>query len=271
MKISKIKRDEIREKAVNLTCGILATAIDVSLFAVCQDYNLLKEGMGPKNIGGAIGRATEISIEEVLDLGIDRETIKKAIWKATHQGFIKRKSENKRFFQITKEGLSRLRSLLPVYRRERPWDQHLYLVTYDVPEKESVKRLILREHLKKLGCGMLQASVWLTPYSPKEVLREVINQHHISGSIIVSDLGKDGNIGEEDLDDLLSRVYQLENLNERYGAFIQDLKENKLSKTQAFFQYLSILKDDPQLPFEILPYNWLGDKAYQYLEEKIPS
>ncbi|MBU1327173.1 hypothetical protein KKB64_04890 [Patescibacteria group bacterium] len=28
-------------------------------------------------------------------------------------------------------------------------------------------------------------------------------------------------------------------------------------------RYLSILRDDPQLPFQLLPDNWLGLKAYQ--------
>lgn len=267
MPISKIKKDEVKEKIKDLSCGLLATAIDFALFQFFLDFNLLMEGYGSP----AVNRAIDKTIEEVLTCGIDKESIKKALWKACHRGFIKRKSENKNLIQITQQGLTKLKKLLPLYRDKRIWDKHLYLITYDIPENDSGKRQSLRENLKQLGCGMLQASVWITPYNPKEILKDLVLQYHIPGSIIVSDLGQDGSIGEEDLDDLLSRVYNLDNLNERYKVFIQELKLDKLNKTQAYFQYLFILRDDPQLPFEILPYNWLGDKTYRYLQEKFPS
>lgn len=252
---------------MDLSCGLLATTIDVTLFFIFQNFNLLKEGYG----SFAVKRAIDKSVEEVMACGIDKEMVKRAFWKASHRGFIKRKWEDKNLLQITQQGLVRLKALLPFYRKKRLWDKHLYLITYDIPEKDSGKRQILRESLKQLGCGMLQASVWITPYNPKKILEELVLHHHIPGSIIISDLGKDGSIGEEDLDDLLSRVYNLEDLNRRYKAFIQELKLDKQNRVQTSFRYLSVLQDDPQLPFEILPHDWLGDKAYQYFQEKFPS
>ena len=268
MPVSKIKSDEIKNKIKDLSCGLLATAIDFTLFEFFLDFNLIMaEGHGSRGVSKAIDK----TMDEVLACGIDKEAIKKALWKAGHRGFIKRNSENKNLVQITEQGLTRLRHLLPLYQNKRIWDKHLYLITYDIPEKDSGKRQLLRESLKQLDCGMLQASVWLTPYNPKKILKDLVLQYHIPGSIIVSDLGKEGSIGEEDLDDLVSRVYDLNGLNERYRGFIYELKSDRLNKAQAYLKYLSILKNDPQLPFEILPYSWLGDKTYQYLQEKFPS
>ena len=265
--MKKIKRDEIKEKVLDLSCGLLASTIDLALFCVFQGINLGESEYG------AIGarKATEASTEDVLACGINSQTIKRAIWKATHQKFIKRSKTNKNFFEITHEGLARLNSKIPLYKEKRPWDKHLYLVIYDIPEEEGRKRRILRDYLRKIGCGMLQASVWLTLYNPKGVLEKLIKEHDLPGSIIVADVGEKGSIGEEDLDDLVSRVYHLEDINERYKEFIKELKQPDLNKTQAYFLYLSILKDDPQLPFEILPYNWLGDKAHQYFTEAFLS
>lgn len=267
MKAGKISREEIKEKVVNSSCGILATAIDVALYVIFQQGNLLAEGYGSR----AAHRAVEKSVDEVLNYGISGETIKKAIWKAIHRGYIKRNSADKRILEITSEGKSRLGLLLPVYRKERPWDKRLFLITYDIPEKASNKRRVLREFLRKTGCGMLQASVWLSLYNPKTALKELVAGHHLPGSIIISDLGKDGSVGEEDLDDLMVKIFHLQSLNSRYDTFIHQLKQEKLGKTQINFRYLAILKDDPQLPFEILPYDWLGDKAYRYLQEYILS
>ena len=119
--------------------------------------------------------------------------------------------------------------------------------------------------MKKLGCGLLQNSVWLTPYNPKNTLRDFIEEKNLSGAIIVSDIGKDGSIGEENIDELIRRVYRLNELNLRYKELINLIEEKKLNKIQAKFQYLNILQDDPQLPFEILPSDWLGDKAFYLL------
>lgn len=267
MKSNRIKRSEIKEKVLDVSCGLLATAIDITLFAFFQSCNLLIEGLKGRSVGIATSRATEASIDEVMNCGIDKETVKKTLWKVVHKGLVKRNSQNKNLLQITNQGLLRLKKILPVYFKERKWDKHLYIITYDIPEKLSGKRQLLRDNLRKMGAGMLQASVWITPYNPKNILREIIEKEDIPGSVIVSDLGEDGNIGEQDIDDLVDKVYELQKINERYLDFIANIRKKKFSKSQAYFSFLSILKEDPQLPFEILPFNWAGDKALGYLEE----
>lgn len=262
-KFKKLRREEIWEKISDLSSGVLATGIDLVLFFIFQGINLGEYGYGSI----AARRATESSIDDVLACGIDKETIKKAIWKATHRKLIKRPKRDERLFEITREGIERLKSLFPEYQSKRAWDSHFYLVTYDIPEKRHRDRDLLREYLRKIGCGMLQASVWLTPYNPQQILKKFIEENNLPGTIIVSDIGKDGSVGDEDLDDLVSRVYHLGEINGRYENFIGELREGTLNKVRAHFYFLSILKDDPQLPFEILPYNWLGDKAYKLVKE----
>ena len=84
----------------------------------------------------------------------------------------------------------------------------------------------------------------------------------MTGLVLVANIGSDGSIGDEKLENLLVRIYKLDEINNRYTDFIEKCKKGKIiSKLQMTFEYYSILKDDPQLPFELLPKNWLGDKA----------
>ena len=162
---------------------------------------------------------------------------------------------------ITQLGKQRLNSLVPEYQHQRTWDKVIYLVTYDIQETKRVYRNKLRDVLKKLGAAPLQASVWLTPYNPEKILREFSSTPGFIGEIIVSCVGKDGYIGEEQLGDLIYRIYNLDQINQRYQQFIDQYKQSR-DKWSAAVLYLSILKDDPQLPFELLADDWVGDQAY---------
>lgn len=60
----------------------------------------------------------------------------------------------------------------------------------------------------------------------------------------------------------MRRVYHLDRLNARYGEFLkQSLKH--WPRFQIATTFYSILKDDPQLPFELLPKDWQGDKDFK--------
>ena len=262
-----MEREKIREKVYDFSCGVLATAIDLVLVSIFYGVSVSTAGRNPSRIR----QSADSALEGVLSLGIDKETVKRAIWKATHRHLIKRSKKGEKFWQITKEGKKRLQNIVPQYNEKRTWDGHLYLVTYDILEKRRKERDILRAFLKKMGCGMLQASVWLTPYNPKGVLKNFIKARKLSGAIVVSDVGKDGSVGEEDLDDLINRVYNLDQLNNRYEEFINKVRKKELDRNKIAFQFLSILIDDPQLPFDLLPYDWLGTKAYKLYQKYVFS
>lgn len=261
-----MKREELKEKIFDFSCGVLATTIDVVLFSLLYGAELTTAGHSSPGVAQAADKA----LWQLESLAIDKEVIKRAIWKATHKGLIRRqRRKDKTFWEITKEGKRRLQSLIPQYDGKRVWDGRIYLITYDIPEKRYKDRNLLREYLRRIGCGMLQASVWLTPYNPKKVLEEFIKKRKLAGAVIVSDIGEDGSVGEEDLDDLINRVYKLDELNERYQEFIEAVKRERLDKRQIAFKFLSVLADDPQLPFGLLPYNWQGKKAFQLFKEKM--
>lgn len=238
--------------------GIFSRAVDMTLWLVA--YTAVSFDPFVPTYGKTW--KTGVDADRFLNT-INYDVIKEAIKSGRRRGWIKKAKRRRVAPEITEEGKNRLASLLPVYQEKRTWDGKMRLVTYDIPEKQRKSRDILRDYLRRLGCGRLQDSVWITPYNPTEVLREYITQNRLQGTIIVSDMGKDGSIGEEDFASLVRRVYGLEKLNERYEAWLEEVENVGKVDYWLALQYLSILQDDPQLPFDLLANWWQGDKAYK--------
>lgn len=259
----RITKDIVKEKAVDIGCSIAASAMNLVLLSVSMveptfssDYRV-------------VSRAMDKAIDEVLMAGVTKETVKKAIHKAIYRKHIKR--VNGKSLALTKEGWEKINSVYPTYKIKRDWNGQLFLITYDIPEEDRAKRDAVRKLIKRLGGGLLQKSVWLCLYDPKPVLNFFARDNRLQGTIIVSNLGQDGAIGEEDLDDLVERVFGLDEINRQYRSLIDQLREGNMSKIEAVSRYLTVLDTDPQLPFKILPFSWLGDKAYRLIKEYCPN
>lgn len=221
-----------RKKIVRVSEGLIGSFTDYVLFSIF--YGL---SMNPGKTSYTGNPQASQSADNLLT-NINYQSIKRTIYDLKRKGFLKyAKREALTKGIITEEGRKRINNLIPVYNETRTWDKRLYLISYDIPANKSSKRNQLRDFLRQLGGGYLQHSVWFTPYNPKTLIKEFINEHNIPGQILVSDLGPDGSIGDKD---------------------IKTLKE----KQQLIFSFLSILKQDPQLPFELLPDYWLGDEVY---------
>lgn len=201
---------------------------------------------------------------------LEEERIKQVFYQLKRQGLV---SYTKRLWQqplITRQGRRRLKALLPEYHSRRFWDKRLYLITYDIPEEQKTGRDRLRQFLKKIGCGLLQESVWVTPYDPKKLLTEFARENNLSGLVLVSDLGKDGQIGTDNPRLLVQSVFKLDELNRRYREFTANWSGKPVA-AETIGRFLSILKDDPQLPFDLLPDDWQGEAAWHLVKPCLQS
>jgi len=258
---SGLRKSKLRKLIGEKTGKVFTFLSDYLLFQLLFWIELPTAGYGSRNVYKASERATEEFFR------IKGEQARTAVNNLRSGGYI-RFARGGSDPAITKKGLERLRRKLPIYEKKRPWNGKLYLVIYDVSTKRNALRDRLRRVIEKLGCAMLQDSVWLTPYDPREVLKGFVERNRLYGSVIVSEIGKDGAIGGETFTDLVWKIYQLDSLNRRYKKLIEDASE--LDPHRLALGYLSVLKDDPQLPFELLPKSWNGTKAYKlcrgYLE-----
>jgi len=244
-----------RDTILKASRGVTSYLGDFLLFMILYGVESSFAGYGSRANGRAYARATNEF------LAIKEATALRSLENLKRKGYI-RYARGKSDIEITASGRKRLDRLTYSYEEKRKWDGRLYMITYDVPESKKPIRDLLRTQLKKLGCGMLQASVWVTPYDPREVLREFVNENHLEGEILISFVGKESSIAGVDFRELLAKVYRLDELNNRYQAFLHKPLE-KWSRYQIALEFYSILREDPQLPFSLLPDNWLGDKAYK--------
>lgn len=256
-----MERNELKRKILVASQGILSNLTDLLLW-----YFFFVTAPSPfgktSRAAWEMARKADEAVKE-----INYDSFKNAIYHLKRKGLLKLiKEELVLKPLITQEGRKRLASLIPSYNSVRSWDGRIYTVAYDIPEKDKRGRDLLREFLKRLGAGKLQESLYLVFYNPKKLIKDFSQEHQISGWILVSDLGKDGTIGEGSLEDLIMRIYKLTDLNQRYKDFIEKFgtsAQKSISPGQVSFEFLSILRDDPQLPFEVLPNWWEGEKAHK--------
>lgn len=260
-------------KRLLYTAGDMAGHVGEGLFSYLVDVTIwnaifMAELSLPQSSSGQVWRAG-IAADRFRNQW-NYETIKEAIARARRNRLLKPAKRGRHAIpEITETGKKRLSTIIPVYDEKRAWDSRMHLVTYDVPEKKRHDRDALRDTLRRIGAGILQDSVWITPYNPVDTLRKTIENYQLTGSVIVSDLGKDGAIGEESLASLVVRVWRLDRLNNRYEKWLREYKRSDGIDQWLVTSYLTILRDDPQLPFALLPKWWKGEKAYTHVAPKL--
>ena len=252
-----MRRKEFRDIALKVSEGLLQTATDTLLFTLY--YTLCGFGKSRTSLG-----AHQMFYEATEWLhDFNYQTIKNALVQLKRKKYISYpQKRTKEVIEITEEGKQRLLNLIPHYRKKRNWDSRMYLITYDVPETHKSHREFLRSFLKRLGCAMLQESVWITPYNPRKTIRTFCTEYDLSGVVIVSDMGKDAVIGEVDMKSLIQSLYKLDKINDIYAKFIKLYGDVEKPHPILAASYLTILRDDPQLPFALLPKGWLGENAH---------
>ncbi len=247
----------MRQILLDLTEGVFSHAVDFSLWLTIYSAELSI----PFGASGKIGRA-QFAADRFLEY-VNYDVIKDAIKHARRRGWLAQSKRRYALPEITEAGRKRLVSVIPRYDEARVWDGRMHLVTYDIPERRYADRQLLREYLKRIGCGRLQDSVWITPYNPIDTIRTFMEERDLAGTVIVSDMGEGGAIGEEDRRELIVRVYNMEELSDRYEHWLHKYPSKLSVDHWVVVQFLSILADDPQLPFPLLPSWWQGIKAYE--------
>jgi len=166
------------------------------------------------------------------------------------------------YFRFTDKGKARLIKEIPLLRfQKRRWDGKWRQIVFDIPEEMKPKREILRKKLNCLGFGMLQRSVYITPFDIGEELAEFLEENGLEEYAIVFEMEK---LSGESEKELANAVWKLDNLSCRYLDFInkwQGFLEKPNSEFLKKFdecreEYFSILIDDPGLPPELLPDDW---------------
>lgn len=152
--------------------------------------------------------------------------------------------------------------------RKKGWDGKWRVIFFDIPEDLREVRDDLRSELRKLGFGLWQRSAWLTPFDITQELNSYLDKQNLSDLVQVVAGERFGKLSDRDF---AAKIWPLNEINRRYrrllAGWADELKkesaaEERVEAASSFQnQYFDILADDPQLPVELLPSDWVGDKA----------
>lgn len=262
-----IKKRLVSKKIKKLTEGLLSTAIDLTLFSLYLPLCSFNKSPSSRGVYQTFKETDEMLFR------LNYQTLKRSLYKLREQGFIESIKDWVNEPIITQAGLRRLQTFLPKYQEKRPWDGKLYLINYDIPRDQNYLRNRFRDFLKKLGAIKLQDSLYFAANNPYKFIKQFREENNITGTILVSELGRRGFIEEENLKRFLWRIANLDSLNEHYRLFLEKWRnvKDKIAKTQLAIEYYSILKYDPQLPFEVLAEDYLGDEAYLLFQKLLKT
>lgn len=115
--------------------------------------------------------------------------------------------------RLTSTGKKRLYRDFPILNLTKKWDKTWLLVVFDISEKAKSVRNNLRNKLKHVGFGMLQESIWISPLSIGEDMREFINSIGLSEYVFAMEIS--GFI-LGDPKQLVRRVWNLDRLEEEH-------------------------------------------------------
>jgi len=182
---------------------------------------------------------------------------------------------DERIYRLTRLGrLHALGGRDPQARWSRKWDGRWRLVIFDVPTTQNTRRTKLRRYLRKRGFGYLQNSVWITPDALEEETQILVAGKANVESLILLDAQPCA--GESDRE-IVAGAWDFKRINLRYTQHLKILDERPRQAVRneeaakallhwAMVErnvWLEAVRNDPLLPEKILPYDYVGRKAWR--------
>ena len=174
-------------------------------------------------------------------------------------------------YRLTEKGEQRVRGRISRFLVDPvPWDGRWRMVVYDIEESERLSRNRLRRFLKSVGFGMLQQSIWVSPYPVRAILEEFLEESGMKDVVLVVEADYVGGWGHREL---ASRVWKFARIRDEYLEFRKRCESATLVDQKLRQQFEWLIVHDPFLPNELFPLEELRVKAmhaYQRLLQMKP-
>jgi len=187
-------------------------------------------------------------------------------------------SQTPRLLELLEEGARRI-----FQPRQDPWDRQWYLLIYSIPESKRHLRRKLRERLLWLGFGALNQATWISPRNLRSDVERVVNSLDVAPYVEFFAAQHQGFGSDREI---VERCWDLKRLNDYYATFIARYEPlfrehqarlkagKKLEPRECFVQRFMLVHEyrlspyvDPNLPLELLPDDWLGERATRLFRE----
>lgn len=159
------------------------------------------------------------------------------------------------------------------------WDGAWSIVLLDLPPRskpvDSIEQFT--QSLKQLGYGSLNKGQWISPYNYYDDVTGLADKYVLNKEILIFH----GKLQNKNPEYVVSEVWPVQELADKYKKYAGRVQKSagKLNVDEhnsgqiLTFLYLygselfEIIQDDPQLPLELLPDDWLGPEAARYFGE----
>jgi phenylacetic acid degradation operon negative regulatory protein len=174
-------------------------------------------------------------------------------------------------YKLTNAGFTRLSLEFPFLRfLKEKWDGKWRILSYEIPEKKRELRDKLRREVSGWGLGPWHRSFWLTPHPIIDSLRSLVSQKEEEQYIQAFE--SEHVFGDRAV--LIEKVWGIAQLDKRYRELFKkwhDTLAKEGSKTDKFKRvisdYISILREDPGLPVELVGEKWIGYESFNIYKE----
>lgn len=164
-------------------------------------------------------------------------------------------------------------ALRPERLWKEKWSGIWNVLVYDVPEKQRAFRDSLRPFLYRLRMGCLQKSVWISPRDIRPVYDDLVKT---IGLDFHSFLFEARTVLRRSPQDIVLSAWNFNRLQSQQSWFIETCSQNiDLVRSQVLSRksletlvreemtaYLSVMQDDPLLPHNLLPPDYMGRAAF---------
>lgn len=190
--------------------------------------------------------------------------------KLTHQGWaMKEKKDDDIYYKITGKGEKAMDKLLRPLKQTGTWDGRWRLVMFNIPETRRDLRDRIRRSFVKLGMGILQPSVWISPNDIKDEIEEMQGKLNLKNTLKYFEVTRNSSLDRS----ILGKSWNLPQLEDEYRQFnfkteriLKNIDKNSLSSYSAkklIFEYALILRNDPILPWEFRQKDELRRQAHE--------
>jgi phenylacetic acid degradation operon negative regulatory protein len=233
------------------------------------------------------GEAWTGSLIELLGLfGLSGQAVRSTLSRMSRKGWLEsRKSGRYSFYSMTPKCLELLEEGARRIFQPRcdPWDGWWHLLTYSIPGSKRHLRRRLRRRLLWLGFGALNHTTWISPRDLWVEVEQIVDALHVRSYVECFTAEHRGFASDEEI---VARCWNLEQLNGYYAALIARYEPpfqehqarltagDSLEPQECFAQRFMLIHEyrfspyvDPNLPLELLPDDWLGERATQLFQQ----
>ena len=232
------------------------------------------------------GEAWTGSLIELLGLfGLSEQAVRSTLSRMSQKGWlVSYRVGRYSFYSLTPKCLKLLEEGAQRIFQPRcdPWDGWWHLLTYSIPESKRHLRRRLRRQLLWLGFGALHQATWISPRDLRADVERVVNALGVRPYVEFFTAEHRGFANDEEI---VARCWNLKQLNDYYADFIARygppseehqarlMASNSLDPRECFMQRFMLIHEyrsspyvDPNLPLELLPDDWLGQRVTELFQ-----